>query len=168
MKQRAIYWLLASLLSASPAVWALKDDTNQPIYIDSGTQSLENNTVIFSQNVVIKQGSIHITADQVKILRQEGKKEIVEAQGAPVTFQQTLDNGKVVKGKAKQVKYDLNSEFLVLTGGSELRQQDSFIQAENITYDVKKQQLKASSGGKARVKTVLMPAQLQENKPSAK
>lgn len=62
MKQRAIYWLLASLLSASPAVWALKDDTNQPIYIDSGTQSLENNTVIFSQNVVIKQGLslIHI------------------------------------------------------------------------------------------------------------
>lgn len=164
MKKTTKLWLVTVLIGLSQSAVALKGDTDQPIHIDSGSQSLENNVVIFSDNVLITQGSIKITANQVKIIRQEGKKEVVEAKGSPVAFQQTLDNGKPVQGKGQQVQYDLGTEFLVLSGNAELRQLDSFIQAEKITYDVKKQQLKASSGGKSRVKTVLIPAQLQENK----
>lgn len=157
-----------ALVGLSGSAFALKGDTDQPINIDSGSQSLENNLVIFSDNVLITQGSIRITADRVKITRQEGKKEVVDANGSPVTFQQTLDNGKPVKGKGNSVHYDLGTEFLVLSGNAELRQLDSFIRAEKITYDVKKQQLKASSGGKSRVKTVLIPAQFQNGNKSSK
>lgn len=168
MKNRTTLWLIATLMGFSHFAFALKGDTDQPIHIEAGSQSLENNVVIFGDNVLITQGSIKVTADKVKIIRQEGKKEIVEASGSPVTFQQTLDNGKPVQGKGNSVHYDLGSEFLVLNGNAELRQQDSFIKAEKITYDVKKQQLKASSGGKSRVKTVLIPAQLQDAKKKAK
>lgn len=158
---------LTALLSMSMSAYALKGDTDQPINIDSGSQSLdmENNVVVFTDNVLITQGSIKITASKVTITRQEGKKEKIEASGSPVTFQQTLDNGKPVNGKASSVAYDLNSEFLTLIGNAELKQLDSFIKAGRITYDVKKQQLKATSGGKSRVKTVLIPAQLQNSKP---
>ncbi|MBD4684448.1 lipopolysaccharide transport periplasmic protein LptA, partial [Xanthomonas citri pv. citri] len=91
--------------------YALKGDTDQPINIDSGSQSLDlnSNVVTFSDNVVITQGSIKVTADKVTIIRQEGKKETLEASGSPVTFQQTLDNGKPVNGKGNSVHYDLNS-----------------------------------------------------------
>lgn len=159
-------FLFASLLAFSHSSFALTGDTDQPINIDSGSQSLdmENNVVVFSDNVLITQGSIKITAGKVTITRQEGKKETIDAQGSPVTFQQTLDNGKPVNGKGNSVHYDLGQEFLTLIGNAELKQLDSFIRAERITYDVKKQQLKASSGGKGRVKTVLIPAQLQDNK----
>lgn len=159
-------FLTACLAFSLPAA-ALKGDTDQPINIDSGSQSLDmdNNVVVFSDNVLITQGSIKITANKVTITRQEGKKEQIEANGSPVTFQQTLDNGKPVNGKANKVQYDLGAEFLTLIGNAELKQQDSLIKAERITYDVKKQQLKATSGGKSRVKTVLIPAQLQESKP---
>lgn len=159
--------LLATvLLSSSFSAYALKGDTDQPINIDSGSQSLDmtSNVVTFSDNVVITQGSIKVTAANVKITRQEGKKETIDATGSPVTFQQTLDNGKPVNGKGNSVHYDLNAEFLTLIGNAELKQQGSFIRANKITYDVKKQQLKATSGGKARVKTVLIPNELQDKK----
>ncbi len=158
--------LATALLSVSFSAAALKGDTDQPINIDSGSQSLdmENNVVVFSDNVVITQGSIKINAAKVTITRQEGKKETIDASGAPVTFQQTLDNGKPVNGKGNSVHYDLGSEFLTLIDNAELKQLDSFIKAEKITYDVKKQQLKATSGGKSRVKTVLIPSQLQDSK----
>lgn len=155
-----------ALLGLSLSAYALKGDTDQPINIDSGSQSLDmdNNVVVLTDNVLITQGSIKITAAKVTITRQEGKKETINAQGSPVTFQQTLDNGKPVNGKANNVFYDLGAEFLTLTGGAELKQQDSLIKAEKITYDVKKQQLKATSGSKSRVRTVLIPTQLQQNK----
>lgn len=158
--------LVSVLLGSSFSAYALKGDTDQPINIDSGSQSLDmtNNIVTFSDNVVITQGSIKVTAANVKITRQEGKKETIDATGSPVTFQQTLDNGKPVNGKGNSVHYDLNSEFLTLIGNVELKQQGSFIKANKITYDVKKQQLKATSGGKTRVKTVLIPNELQDNK----
>ncbi|MFC2553108.1 MAG: lipopolysaccharide transport periplasmic protein LptA, partial [Rodentibacter sp.] len=88
-------------------------------------------------------------------------KETVEAFGNPVTFHQLMDDGKPVDGKANKVHYDLGSEFLTLTGNAELKQLDSKINGERITYDVKKQQLKAN-GGKSRVQTLLIPAQLQQ------
>ena len=125
---------------------------------------MNSNVVTFSDNVVITQGSIKVTADKVTIIRQEGKKETLEASGSPVTFQQTLDNGKPVNGKGNSVHYDLNSEFLTLVGNAELKQQGSFIKASKITYDVKKQQLKANSGNKSRVKTILIPNELNDNK----
>ncbi|QIW15514.1 lipopolysaccharide transport periplasmic protein LptA [Pasteurellaceae bacterium RH1A] len=161
---------LTALLTTSLSAHALKGDTDQPINIDSGSQSLdmENNVVTFSDNVVITQGSIKINAAKVTITRQEGKKETIDATGSPVTFQQTLDNGKPVNGKGNSVNYDLNNEFLTLTGNAELKQLDSFIRANKITYDVKKQQLRATSGGKSRVRTVLIPNQLQDNKKSTK
>ncbi|OOR99625.1 lipopolysaccharide transport periplasmic protein LptA [Haemophilus paracuniculus] len=160
--------LLTALLGVSLSAQALTGDTDQPINIDSGSQSLDmtNNVVVFSDNVLITQGSIRVTADRVTITRQEGRKEIIDAAGSPVTFQQTLDNGKPVNGKGNSVNYDLNAEYLILTGNAELKQLDSFIRANKITYDVKKQQLKATSGGKNRVKTVLIPNQLQDNNKS--
>lgn len=158
--------VLSALVISMPAL-ALKDDTNQPINIESNNQSLdmESSVVTFTDNVVITQGSILIKADKVVITRPEEKsnqKEKVEAFGNPVTFHQLLDDGKPVDGKARKVYYDLSSEFLTLTGNAELKQLDSKINSEVITYDVKKQQLKANSSGKGRVKTVLIPNQLQK------
>lgn len=162
--------LLATvLLMTSLSAAALKDDTNKPINIDSGNQELdmENSVVTFTDNVVITQGSILIKANKVVITRppeNSGKKETVDAFGSPVTFHQMMDDGKPADGKADKVHYDLGTEFLTLTGNAELKQLDSKINGDVITYDVKKQQLKATSGAKSRVRTVLIPTQLNDKK----
>lgn len=161
--------LFTTLMMASVSSFALKNDTSQPINIVSDNQALdmENSVVTFTNNVVITQGSILIKADKVVITRppqDSGKKETVEAFGRPVTFHQKLDDGKPVDGKANRVHYDLGAEFLTLTGNAELKQLDSKITGERITYDVKKQQLKANGSTKSRVKTVLIPNQLNDQK----
>ena len=157
------------MVLASSSAFALKDDVNQPINIVSDNQSLdmEKSVVTFTDNVVITQGSIVIKANKVVITRpaeKSGKKETVEAFGTPVTFHQQLDNGPPIDGKANKVHYDLGNEFLTLTNNAELKQLDSKINGSVITYDVKKQQLKANGNGKSRVTTVLIPSQLQQAK----
>ena len=97
-----------------------------------------------------------------------GKKETVEAFGNPVTFHQLLDDGKPVDGKANKVHYDLSDEFLTMTENAELKQLDSKINGQKITYDVKKQQLKANGPEGSRVRTVLIPTQLNSNKKEKK
>lgn len=160
-------------MATSVSAFALKDDTNQPINIVSDNQSLdmESNVVTFTDNVVITQGSILIKANKVVITRpaaDSGKKETVDAYGSPVTFHQMLDNGKPADGRANKVHYDLGTEFLTLTGNAQLKQLDSKIDGDVITYDVKKQQLKASGSANSRVKTVLIPNQLNDNKSNDK
>ena len=112
---------------------------------------------------MITQGSIIVKASKVVITRPEEnskQKDKVEAFGNPVTFHQVMDDGKPVDGKANKVVYDLGTEFLTLTGDAELKQLDSKINGSVITYDVAKQQLKANANSGARVKTVLIPTQL--------
>lgn len=161
--------LFSAILMSFPLMaFALKSDTEQPININSGNQSLdmEKNIVTFTDKVEITQGSIEIKADKVIITRpaeNSGKKGNIEAFGKPVTFHQLLDDGKPVTGKAERVHYDLGTEFLTLTGNAELQQLDSKITANQITYDVKKQQLKAD-GKSQRVRTVLIPNQLNQKK----
>ncbi|MGV6988611.1 lipopolysaccharide transport periplasmic protein LptA [Testudinibacter sp. P80/BLE/0925] len=162
---KSLAFVSAMLLSFSAS--ALKSDTQQPINITSDNQSLdlENNIVTFSDNVVITQGSILINANKVTIIRpadNSSGKEKIEATGNPVTFQQQLDNGKPINGHAGKVNYDLGSQYLVLTGNAQLKQLDSQINAEVITYDVQQQKMIAKNKGKGRVKTILYPSQLQQ------
>ncbi|QLB13345.1 lipopolysaccharide export system protein LptA [Bisgaardia hudsonensis] len=161
--------VITTCLSISTLAYSLKNDTSQPIDIISDNQALDmdSSTVTFMDNVIITQGSILIKANKVVITRppeNSGKKETINATGNPVIFHQTLENGKPVDGKANTVHYDLGSEFLTLTGNAELKQLDSKISSSHITYDVKKQQLKANGSGKNRVHTVLIPTQLNNQK----
>ena len=163
--------LASTLVLMSFSALALKEDTNQPINIVSDNQSLDmnNRVVTFTDNVVITQGSIIVKASKVVITRPDEnskQKDKAEAFGNPVTFHQIMDDGKPVDGKANKVVYDLGTEFLTLSGDAELKQLDSKINGSVITYDVAKQQLKANANSGARVKTVLIPTQL--NRASGK
>ncbi|MDU6409596.1 MAG: lipopolysaccharide ABC transporter substrate-binding protein LptA [Yersiniaceae bacterium] len=158
--------MVSSLLAVSVPAFALKDDTSQPIHIDSAQQALdmEGNTVTFTGNVVAKQGSIEIKADKVVVIRPQGQqgKEVIEAYGNPVTFYQLQENGKPVKGRSQKMRYELANDFVTLTGNAYLEQLDSNVKGDRITYLVQKQQMEAFSDEGKRVTTVLIPTQLQD------
>ncbi|MBS0970475.1 lipopolysaccharide ABC transporter substrate-binding protein LptA [Chimaeribacter arupi] len=158
--------MVSSLLAVSVPAFALKDDTSQPIHIDSAQQALdmEGNTVTFTGNVVAKQGSIEIKADKVVVIRPQGQqgKEVIEAYGNPVTFFQLQENGKPVKGHSQKMRYELANDFVTLTGNAYLEQLDSNVKGDRITYLVQKQQMEAFSDEGKRVTTVLIPTQLQD------
>ncbi|RLM27549.1 lipopolysaccharide ABC transporter substrate-binding protein LptA [Brenneria alni] len=158
--------LASSLLAVSVPALAVTGDSNQPIHIDSAQQSLDmqGNTVTFTGNVVVKQGTIEVKADKVVVTRPQGEQgsEVIEGYGNPVTFYQMQDNGKPMKGHAQKIRYELANDFLVLTGNAYLEQMDSNIKGDRITYLVKQQQMEAFSDKGKRVTTVLVPSQLQQ------
>lgn len=171
-QNRALNLLIACpLLVFSSATFAVTGDTDKPIHINSDQQSLDmqGNTVTFTGNVIITQGTIKATADKVVIIRPNGQqgKEVVEGYGNPVTFYQMQDNGKPVEGHAQKLRYELEKDFVILTGNAFLKQIDSSIEGDKITYLVKQQQMEAFSDKGKRVTTVLIPAQLQDKSNNA-
>lgn len=162
--------LTSTLLAAGFPAFALTGDTEQPIHIESDQQSLDmqGNVVTFTGNVLVTQGTIKINADKVVVTRPGGEKgkEVIDGYGNPATFYQMQDNGKPVKGHASTMHYELQNDFVVLTGNAYLEQLDSNIKGDKITYLVKEQKMQAFSEKGKRVTTVLVPSQLQ-NKDNA-
>lgn len=140
--------LASSLLAASLPALALTGDTDQPVLVDSVKQALDMgaNTVTFTDNVVIKQGTIEIKADKVVVTRPGGdqSKMVIEGFGNPVTFYQMQDSGKPVKGHGQKLRYEVANDFVVLTGNAYLEQLDSNIKGDRITYLVKNSRWKPS------------------------
>ncbi|KFC00350.1 LptA family LPS transport protein [Trabulsiella guamensis ATCC 49490] len=158
--------IASTLLAASLPALALTGDTDQPIHIESDQQSLDmqGNVVTFTGSVVVTQGSIKINADKVVVTRPGGEKgkEVIDGFGNPATFYQMQDSGKPVKGHASKMHYELQNDFVVLTGNAYLEQLDSNIKGDKITYLVKEQKMQAFSEKGKRVTTVLVPSQLQD------
>lgn len=150
-------------------VFALSTDSQQPIYIDSDSQSLDmtTNIVTFTGNVFLRQGSIRLYADKVIVSRPtalEGS-EIIDAFGKPATFEQTMDDGKKINGKAFELNYDVAKSFLTMKKKAYLVQDTGHqIEGEKITYDINKQLLMAKSNDNSRVTTILQPQTKQDDK----
>ncbi|VFS52520.1 Lipopolysaccharide export system protein lptA precursor [Moellerella wisconsensis] len=163
--------IACAIFALSVPAMALKTDTQQPITINSVKQSLdlEKNVTIFTDDVIIKQGSIEIKANKVIVTRPNGdaKQIVVEAFGNPVTFYQLQDDGKPIKGRGEKMRYEMGKELVILTGNAQLEQLDSSIKGDKITYLVPTQQMEAFSDKGKRVTTVLLPSQLQEKGPNA-
>ncbi len=162
--------MAGTLFAASLPALAVTGDTDKPIHIDSDQQSLDmdSNVATFTGNVVVTQGTIKINADKVVVTRPGGEqgKEVVEGFGNPATFYQMQDNGKPVKGHASKMRYELQNDYVVLTGNAWLEQLDSNIKGDKITYLVKEQKMQAFSEKGKRVTTVLVPSQLQDKNNS--
>lgn len=156
----------SALLAASLPALAVTGDTDKPIHIESDQQSLDmqGNVVTFIGHVIVTQGTIKINADKVVVTRPGGEKgkEVIDAYGDPATFYQMQDNGKPVKGRGAKMHYELQNDFVVLTGNAYLEQLDSNIKGDKITYMVKDQKMQAYSEKGKRVTTVLVPSQLQD------
>ncbi|BDH44437.1 lipopolysaccharide export system protein LptA [Salmonella enterica subsp. enterica serovar Choleraesuis] len=166
--------LASALLAASLPALALTGDTDKPINIQSDQQSLDmqGNVATFTGNVIVTQGTIKINADKVVVTRPNGEqgKETVDGYGNPATFYQMQDSGKPVKGHASKMHYELQNDYVILTGNAYLEQLDSNIKGDKITYLVKEQKMQAFSEKGKRVTTVLVPSQLQDksNKQKSK
>ena len=153
--------LLGCLLAANSA-YALKSDSDQPIYIDSDSQHLDmkSNRVTFVGDVKLKQGSININADKIIVIRnpEDDSLKEIEGYGNPATFSQLTDEGKTLSGQAKELYYKVSTDQLTMVEDAILSQDESTIRGTKITYKIGSQKLTAASGEGERVKTVLQPA----------
>ena len=147
---------------------SLETDFDQPINVSSVSQhaQMKSNTITFTDDVLLTQGTIKITGNKLTVIR--GKKtnqEIMIAEGKVATFYQTQDDGKPFDAEANTIHYDVAKSKITLTGNAQVKQLDSQINGSKIIYFLETEELLVESDkeGKQRVKTVFLPAQFQED-----
>ena len=154
---------------------ALQSDSEQPIKITSATQEadLNKNIAIFTGDVVITQGSIEIHADRVEVYKAVPEKKQtthIIAYGKPATFHQVQDDGRPVDALGKKLAYDVDRKVVDIVGDGQVKQLNSQINAENLTYGLEKGQLTANCKGGSgcgktqRVTAVIDPKEMNSGK----
>lgn len=148
---------------------ALESDYKQPINISSQEQiaDLNSNLAKFIGNVIITQGSIEIKADNVTIKRNnKGKLDSVIANGNPVSFKQTLDDGKKISSRSSKLEYITAKNVIVISGKALIQQGESKLSGDRIEYNLNTRTMKANTsavqGG--RVSSTFIPSEVKNDK----
>jgi len=148
----------ALLLFISTAGLAKNTDFSQPIEVnaDRNEASLKQQMLVYSGNVIVKQGTLLIKADTLTVDRSAGDgKEVFIAVGQPAVYSQVLDGDKPIQASAEEIRYAMATRVLTLTGKAEITQSGSLVRSAKIEYDLLKQELSAEGEkGKERVTTI--------------
>ena len=147
---------------------ALPDDRNQPIYIqsDRAERDERKGTTVYTGDVEIDQGSLHISADRVTIAMDGNQVNRIDASGKPAKLhQKPAVDREPVYARALTLQYDVQREVLTLIEQASVTQEGSTVKGERIDYFMREQRVKASAGsassGSSRVQMVIQPRHAQ-------
>lgn len=155
--------LLALVLCLATPVFALKDDVEKPVHIDADSAlfNKEKGLAVYEGNVSIVQGTLDIKAAKIEINAPNNEIQLITATGSPVRFQQQMDDGKLAKGQANRVVYQVKSKRIILDGNAVITQNNDRFASNHIEYAINSGELKAGSKktkGRGRVKAVFYPS----------
>lgn len=159
----------------SSAAHAEKSDRDQPVIIDSDRMTADDNKKVsyFEGNVILDQGTIHMTADHMTVREDPQGMKYASAFGNPVTFRQKRDGvDEWVDGVAQHVEYNGKLELVELFDHAVVHQGKDEIKGDYLSYDTKTEFLRANGDGQnnrdahqsGRVHVVLQPKK-DEKKP---
>ncbi len=156
---------LTVVILAAPALSpALENDQEKPLYLESDSAELDDakSISIYTGNVFIKQGSLHLWGDQVTVHHDEERQpEHITAVGEPAKYQQQVEGeDEVVKAESLRMEYDAAKDEITLIDKAVLIQGTDRFSSDRIVYDRAKSQVKAgaSAQGKERVRITITPA----------
>jgi lipopolysaccharide export system protein LptA len=154
--------LCISLSGHSQETEATQNDFDQPIRVKSDEQFVDAKmkTSVFEKNVMIRQGSLLISAEYVKVDAINGKgKEVFTIKGVPANYTQKLADGSNVEARARQIIYDIGTRTISLEGDAELIQNASTVKGDSIIFDMQKEQMRAqgNAGNDEQVETIFTP-----------
>lgn len=154
-------------LFAAANCHALTSDREKSIRIQADSAVVDDKLGLstYKGNVVIDQGTLHMTADKVEITSKNKEVVKVVASTDPGSktlahYQQLPDNSKnLVKADARTITWLVKQRMLQLDGDATLKQtSDSSFSGATIHYDVNKGTVNATSSKDAPVETIFKPA----------
>ena len=151
---------LACLALAGDAAHALDSDKDKPLNVDADKfeGGLQQDVSVLSGNVKITQGSILGTGARADIHQKEREITRVVLTGAPATFQQAIEGGGTMKGRARSIDYDPTAKHAVLTGDAVVEHPSGEARGERLTYDVDTGKMTGDGqGGDGRVHLRMVP-----------
>jgi lipopolysaccharide export system protein LptA len=142
--------------------YALPDDITKPLTIQSNEASLDQNTgvAIYKGNVLVKQGSIEIQAQYLKVSMDANTQQFnrLEATGNPAKFSQQIDwSGNIVISKGNEIHYLTNESKLEIRGDGYLSRMQNSITADYILYMINDGTFSAEKKDSGRVNMTLQP-----------
>lgn len=152
------------LFFASWCLPALEDDHEQSLYLEAdGAELSEAESLsIYAGNVFIKQGSMELRGDRVRVHHDpEHIPTLITVTGASATYlQQVEGEEKKVEAKALRMEYDRTKNEITLIDQAVLLQGEDTFRSDRIIYDRAQAQVKAGTiaKGKERVKITISPA----------
>lgn len=165
---------LGSTLACGSAM-ALPTDREQPIRVQADSAELDDKqgVAVYRGSVVITQGSLKITGDQVTITQSaNGDVDVFTAVGGPAYYEQQPSADKaLVKAYGKTIQYYAANERIVLIDQAKVVQEGNTFTGEKIVYDTQRQIVNAGRANNAsvskpqpRIDMVIQPKKKPEQK----
>lgn len=127
---------------------ALPDDREQAIHIsaDKALRDEKRGLTVYSGNVVLDQGSLHISADRITVYRIEEEGDKIIAKGQPALVQQQANaNEDLMRAHADVIEYYKGEDRLRLHSNAQIEQGGSIVKGQTIDYFIEQQLVKAVS-----------------------
>ena len=161
---------VVSVLMLLPAsTHALDSDREQPIQIvaDVAIRDEIAGETRYEGNVVLTQGSLKITADELTILHSTEDADRIIARGNPATLvQQPTPDQPPVDASALRIEYVRSEDLVRLLEDARIAQNGSILSGNQIDYLVSQRTVKAAGGadgpGQGRVEVVIPPENLRD------
>ncbi len=158
--------MLIALLIVSAEALALKSDREQPIKIaaDAAMVDESRGTSVYRGDVIITQGSLQVTADEVEIFTNRG--EVIQiiasmdkaSEELAHYQQQTNEAMDMVYADAKKITYLVQEQRLHLSGDARLQQVQDVFTGQLLYYDLAQGIVNLNSAGDSdRVNMTITP-----------
>ena len=142
-------FVLLSCLLGSLTAFPLSTDKDQPIEVEADEAELDdmNDVSIYRGNVIVRQGSIHMTGDVMTVYSKGGDElDYIIIEGDPATYRQLPDNSNVHdQAKAIRMEYHENKNLVVLIRDAWVKQDTSTLAGDRIEYNTELSRVKAWS-----------------------
>jgi lipopolysaccharide export system protein LptA len=156
--------LLSSLLTVIPPLaLALESDRQQPleVYADGTDGSLGDGVTVLSGRVEIRQGTLHVQAQEARVEKAEGKVSTIILIGEPARLEQEIEEQGLVQAQARTITYRVSAGKVELSGAADVKHPQYQISGEQLTYNLDTQHFEGSGGvsedGDGRIRIQLEP-----------
>lgn len=152
--------------TASQCVVGLPDDRIQAIEITANRAVRDERAgfTIYSGNVILDQGSLHIEAERLTIYHDREDADRIVAEGEPARMrQQPGPDQDDVTAEARRIEYFKSLERVILRQAASIKQGGATVTGESIEYFMAEQRVRADASENASDRVqVLIPAEVME------
>jgi lipopolysaccharide export system protein LptA len=146
---RISLWLCLYLCFVSLPLTALESDRHQPLEVNANSTdgTLGDGITTLRGDVDIRQGTLHITADEAEVSKVDGRVNSVTFRGEPAFLEQEIEEQGLVQATARTIEYQVANGLVTLTGEADVKHPQYEISGELLTYDLNLQHFQGSADG---------------------
>src|SRR3990172_8181315 len=137
-----------ALTTMQPAM-AMTTDSAQDIEIVANTSEIDDrkNITIFTGQVIVTQGSIHITGDKMTVYyNDQNDIDTLVMEGNPATYRQLPDASAVHdEARARRMEYQKTKNLIILIEQAQVKQASGSLSGQRIEYDPALSRVRATS-----------------------